>query len=214
MAKICADIKPNGLNQKDLVDLFYMIVTSMRGIAAKLDSDGSVTGTDFNTNLDACLNCIIEDSKGNRVAVVNDESSTLPPVVMMSPVGFDKARVTDLLYMLFNAWETLCEQLDADTNPPTSTDYEADAYTALFTHIVENSRGNALGNGANFYHRTGAFHQDKIVDALHFIVNGIETFCEQADTDAAPADSNYEALWFTANITLTVENSAGSRVGN
>lgn len=214
MAKINADIKPNGLDQKDLVDLCYMIVTSFRGIAAKLDADGAVTDTDYNTNLDACLNCIIEDSKGNRVAVVNSESSTLPPVVMMSPTGFDKARFTDLLYMIFNAWETLCEQLDADTNPPTSTDYEADAYTAKYTHIVEDSRGNSLGNGANFYHRSGAFHQDKIVDALYFILDGIETFCEQADTDAAPNDSNYEALWFTANCTLTVENSAGNRVGN
>lgn len=220
MGKIYGDIKPTGLRQRYFVDLLYMIVTSMRGIAAKLDADGSVTDTDYNTNLDAVMNLIIENSTGSRVQVVNTESSTLPPLVRITPIAFDKARFCDLLYMIYDAWETLCEQLDADTNPPTSTDYEANCYTAKFLHMVENSRGNTLGNsagwpdGTSYYFRLGSFDQRQVVDALYNIVDAIETFTEQADTDAAPADNNYEALWFTANITLTVENSKGSRVGN
>uniref|UniRef100_A0A6M3XT98 Uncharacterized protein n=1 Tax=viral metagenome TaxID=1070528 RepID=A0A6M3XT98_9ZZZZ len=220
MAKQCADITPSGIRQRYLVDLLYMIVTSMRGIAAKLDSDTSVTDTDYNANLDAVMNLIVENSTGSRVQVVTGESSTLPPVVRITPIAFDKARFCDLLYMIYDAWETLCEQLDADANPATNRTYEANTYTAKFLHMVENSRGNTLGNSAGwpdgtpYYFRLGSFDQRQVVDALYNIVDAIETFCEQADTDAAPADSNYEALWFTANITLTVENSQGSKVGN
>ena len=214
MAKINGDLKPNGVNHKDLVDIFYMIVSSMRGIAAKLDSDGSVTDTDYLANIDAVMSLIIESSGGSRVQVVNAESSILPLPVMASPVGWDQGKSSDLLYMVFDAWETLTEQLDADTNPPTSTDYEEVCYTDLFTAMVENSKGNLIGNGVTYYFRSGSYEQGELVNILYDIVNGIETFCEQADGDAAPADTDYEALWFTANITLTIEDSAGSRVGN
>lgn len=213
-AKQCADIKPNGLRQKDLVDLLYMIVTSFRGIAAKLDADALITDTNYRATIDAVMNVTIEDSKGNRVSVVNSESSTLPPVIMISPTGFNRARWADLLYMLVDAWETLCEKIDADANPPTSVDYEADAYTAIYTFLVENSKGNTLGNGTTFTFRLGAFPQKEVVDTLYKILDGIETFCEQADTDASPQDTNYEALWYTNNITLTVENSQAARIGN
>jgi hypothetical protein len=212
-AKICADIKPSGWRQIDIVDLLYMIVTSFRGIAAKLDAD-TVTDTTYLTNLDACMNLIIEDSKGNRVQVLNDESSTMPPIVIIKPTGFDKARFADLLYMLFNAWETICEQIDADTAPPTSVDYESEDYTALYTYIVENSKGNSLGNGTVFYFRLGAFPQKEVVDCLYAIVRGVHLFTAQADTDAVPGGTDYESLWYTNNITLTIENSAGSRIGN
>jgi len=220
MAKNCADITPSGLRQRYLVDLLYMIVTSMRGIAAKLDADAAVTDVTYNANIDAVMNLIIENSTGGRVSVVNAESTTLPPLVRLTPIAFDKARFCDLLYMLYNAWNTLCTQLDADTNPPTSTTYVANCYTAKFLHMVENSLGNTLGNSAGlvdgtpYYFRLGSFDQRQVVNLLYNIVDAIETFTEQADTDAAPADANYEALWFTANITLTVENSQGSRVGN
>lgn len=214
-AKICADIKPTGWRQRDLVDLLYMIVTSIRGIAAKLDAEAaSITDTDYLAQVDAVMNLIIEDSRGNRVQVFNTETSTLPPVIRISPTGFDRARFTDLLYMLFDAWETLCEKLDADAAPPTSVDYEADTYTALYTYIVENSKGRSLGNGTTFYFRGGAMPQKETVDCLYAILRGIELFCEQADTDAGPAGTDYESLWYTNNITLTVENSAGARIGN
>lgn len=214
MAAINADIKPNGLNQKDLVNLIYMIITSIRGIAAKLDSDGSVTDTDYNDNVDACFNLVINDCRGNYLNLARAASSTLPRTFILGPQGYDQARSSDLLYMIFNAWETLCEQLDSDANPPTSTDYEANAYTAKFLALVENSKGNTLGNGVTYTFRSGAYDQKQFVDILYDILDGIETFCGQADDDADPADSNYEALWFTNNITLTVENSAGNRVGN
>lgn len=213
-AKIYGDIKPTGLNQRDLINLLYMIISSFRGIANKLDNDGSVTDTDYRDNVDACFNLVIEDCRGNYLNLANTESSTMPPLIKIGEVGFDVARSSDLLYMIFDAWETLCEQLDADTNPPTSTDYEANAYTAMYTWLVENSKGNTLGNGTTFTFRLGAWPQAQLVDLLYKILDGIETFCEQADADAAPADTDYEALWYTANITLTVENSINARLGN
>lgn len=212
-AKICADIKPTGLRQRDIVDLVYMIVTSIRGIAAKLDAD-NVTDTTYLANVDACLNLIVEDSRGNRVSVVNTESSTMPSMVTLKPTGFDKARFCDVLYMLFNAWETMCEQMDADAAPPTSVDYEADCYTATHLFMVENSKGHTLGNSNTFWFRLGSFPQKEIIDCLYAILDGIETFCEQADTDALPANTDYESLWYTNNITLTVEDSKGQRIGN
>lgn len=214
MAAIQADIKPQGIQQKDLVNLIYMILTSFRGIAAKLDADGSVTDTDYLANLDALFNLVIDDCRGNHLNMANDESSVLTPAFNISPQGFAREHFTNLLYMIFNGWETLCEQLDADTNPPTNTTYEAVAYTAIYTALVENSQGNILGNGVSFVFRSGAWPEEQVLDILYDIVNGIQIFCAQADTDAAPADSNYEALWYTANITLTIENNSGSRIGN
>jgi len=212
-AKICADIKPTGLRQKDLVDLLYMIVTSFRGIAAKLDAD-NVTDTTYLANVDACMNLIIENSVGDRIEVLNTETSDMPPMIEVKPIGFDQARFADLLYMLVDAWETMCEQIDADAAPPTSTDYEADAFTAIYTFLVENSKGNTLGNGTTFTFRLGAFPQKEVVETLYKIIDGIETFTEQADTDALPAGTDYESLWYTNNITLTVENGAADRIGN
>lgn len=214
MAAIIADIKPQGVQQKDLVNLIYMILTSFRGIAAKLDADGSVTDTDYLANLDALFNLVIDDCRGNYLNMANDESSILPPTFNISPQGFDRAYFSNLLYQIFDGWETLCEQLDGDSNPPTSTDYEADAYTDIYTALVENSKGNQLGNGVTYVFRSGAWPEEQVVDILYDIVNGIQIFCAQADTDAAPAGSNYEALWYTANITLTIENSTGNRIGN
>ena len=213
-AKQCADIKPTGMRQRDIVDLFYMIITSFRGIAAKLDADAGVTDTDFLATIDALMNIVIEDSKGHYLNLAKSASSTLPETIMISPIGFNKARYGDLLYMLYSAWTAMCAKLDADGNPPTSTDYNADCYTAIYLHSVENSKGATLGNGNNYFIRNGAFPQDAVVAIFYEILDGIETFCEQADTDVAPADADYESLWYTNNITLTVEKSTGDRIGN
>lgn len=214
MAKICADIKPNGINQRDLVDLFYMIITTIRGIAAKLDADALVTDTDFVTTVDAVMNLVIDDCRGHHLNLAKDDTSSLVPTVMIGPLGFDKGRSSDLLYMIHRAWHLMCAKLDADANPPTSVDYDTDANVSVIPFIIENSKGGSSGNGTAFYFRVGAFPQKEVVDFFYSLIRGIELFCEQADTDAAPADTDYESLWYTNNITLTVENSAGNRIGN
>lgn len=213
-AKANADIKPTGWNQRDLVDLLYMIITSIRGIAAKLDSDASVTDTDYLTTVDAVLNLVIEDCKGNYLNLENTETSSLVPMIAISPTGLDRARSSDLFYMLHRAWHLMCAKLDADAAPPTSTDYDSECNSAIIPFVIEDSKGNTTGNGTEFYFRLGSFPQKQVVDFLYDLIYGIDLFCQQADTDAAPADTDYESLWYTNNITLTVENSAGSRIGN
>jgi hypothetical protein len=213
-AKQCADIKPTGLRQRDLVDLFYMIITSIRGIAAKLDADGNVTDTDFLATVDAVMNLVIEDCRGHHLDLAKDETSSLVPTVMIGPLGFDKGRFSDLLYMIHRAWHLLCAKLDADGNPPTSTDYDTDCNVNVIPFVIENSKGTQGGNGTEFYFRMGVFPQKEVVDFLYDLIYGIDLFCQQADTDAAPADSDYESLWYTNNITLTVESSRGDRIGN
>lgn len=214
MAKICADIKPNGIGQKDLVDLVYDIISSIRGICLKLDSDGGVPLTTYNANcVTALFNCVIEDSKGNSLNLAQSESSTIEPTVIVGPLGIGSKDMVQLMYQITNALETLTEQLDTDVL--TDNNYEALCYTAIMLHIVENIRGNALGNGTDYYFRpTGVMNQDKLVDWLYNAVNAIETLTEKLDADGTVTDTNYEALWFTATVPLTVENAQGNRVGN
>jgi hypothetical protein len=57
-------------------------------------------------------------------------------------------------------------------------------------------------------------NQDQLIDLLYQIVNAIETLTEQLDADGTVTDTNYEALWFTATVTMRVENSQGNVVGN
>ena len=50
MANYEAQIKPGGLSQRNLVDLLYMIVASIKGICAKLDDDGGVTAETYESS--------------------------------------------------------------------------------------------------------------------------------------------------------------------
>lgn len=224
-AKPTADIKPNGINQKDLVDLLYQIVASIQGICAKLDSDGGVPSETYTANcVTALLNCVLEDSKGNHLNLAKTETSTLEPTAVLKPTGVSDIALLALMYQITNAMETLTEQLDGDGL--TFTNYEATAYTATFLHMVENMRGNTLGNSAGMADGTaftfrpgGVTPQRELVDWLYNAVNAIYLLTADGTTtgldgDETVTDTNYEALWYTANITLTVENTKGSRIGN
>ena len=145
MGNIHPDIKPGGMSQKDLVDLMYMIVSSIKGICAKLDDDGGVADTNYEALCyTALLSFIITDSKGNRTGAHATESSTIPAGRIISPVGIGDAELADLLYQITNMWETMCEKLDAD-GTVNDTDYEANCFTATWLFRVEDSKGNLLG---------------------------------------------------------------------
>jgi hypothetical protein len=49
---------------------------------------------------------------------------------------------------------------------------------------------------------------------LYIFVNGLDGLLIGINADATPTDKNYEALWYTNTILLTVENSAGASIGN
>lgn len=206
MADVHADIQPNGLSQTHLVDLFYMLVSSIKGICAKLDADGGVPLTTYEANCyTSIFNIVIEDSKGNRTGLTGNH--------IVSPQGITDQAIIELLYQIFNAIETLTEQLDTDVL--TDSDYESLCYTAKLLWLVENQVGSVLGNGVVYRFTPGGVgDQKEMVNLLYALVDVIETLTEKLDADGAVTDADYESLWFTNNITLKIENSQGLLVGN
>lgn len=210
MANIHPDIRPNGLNQKDEVDLLYQIVSSIKGICAKLDDDGGVPLETYEANVfTAIFNGSITDTKGNLVQNFVREKG----FYIINPTGMSDAARLECLYQIYDMFETLTEQLDTDVL--TDSTYEALCYTALLLHMVTNQNGDTLGNGNAYWFRPGGVTpQDALVDTYYNIVDAIETLTEQLDADGTVTDTDYEALWFTANVLKRVENSQGSVVGN
>lgn len=207
MGDVHADIRPNGLSQKDLVDLLYMLTYSLDGLCQKLDADGGVADTNYTALCYTALMTIhVENSTGSRTGNTGD--------YIITPVGISDEALLEWLYDYVNAIETLTEKLDAD-GTVNDTDYEANCFIALITKIVENQTGNQVGNGTAFYFKPGGeVDQKHLVDLLYMFVNAWETLCEQLDADSGVTDTNYEALWFTATVTLKVEDCQGNLVGN
>ena len=213
-----AQIKPGGLSQRNLVDLLYQIIYSIKGICAKLDGDGGVTAETYeSTAYTAIFNGYIEDSRGNvLINRANDGAGTYvcdDRFFYIRPDGISDKDLNECLYQIFDMLETLTEAADADAL--TDATYEALCYTAKLTAIIENCKGSALGNGTTYYFRPGGmFNEDQLVEILYEIVDAIETLTEQLDDDGTVTDTDYEALWFTATILMRVQNAAGNVVGN
>lgn len=223
MANIEAQIKPSGISQRNLVDLIYMLAYSFKTLCAKLDDDVAVDDTTYEALcFTAIFNGYIEDSRGNSLMNRANDGAT-PPVYVtderffyIRPDGISDKDLLEFLYQWFDMIETLTEQLDADNL--NSSDYEANCYTAKLLWIIENCKGSRLGNGTTYYFGpNGVVNYDQLVNLLYAMVDSWETLCEQLDTDGAttpPTDTDYEALCFTATVTMRVENSTGNVVGN
>src|SRR5574343_259126 len=141
MANYEAQIKPGGLSQRNLVDLLYMIVAAIKGICAKLDDDGGVTATTYESSAyTAIFNGYIEDSRGNvLINRANDGAGTYvcdDRFFYIRPDAISDKDLNECLYQIFDMLETLTEACDTD-NLGDST-YEALCYTAKLTVIVEN----------------------------------------------------------------------------
>lgn len=212
MANYEAQIKPTGMSQRNLVDLIYSTVASIKGICAKLDDDGGVPMTDYEANVfTAIFNGSITDSRGNTVA--NSVSTAVNRFYSVSPTGITPQALNEFLYQIFDMMETLTEQLDSDVL--TDSDYEDLCYEALYLWMVTNQIGDTLGNGNTYWFNPGGTgDQKEIVDLLAQIVNSIETLTEKLDADGTVTDTDYEALWFTATILMIVEDSKGNVYGN
>jgi hypothetical protein len=207
MANIFPDIRPGALTQGWTVDFLRQTLTSLKGICAKLDDDSAVTDTDHEelcfTDL---ISIIVEDSTATRAGLTG--------TFIISPGGMDAQAVGELLYQIFNCIETLTEQLDAGGGV-SDTNYEALCYTAILAGVVEDSKGNTLGNGTNFYFKSGATLEEKqLVDLFYSLLNCIETLTEKLDADGTVNNTNYEALWYTAVMLTKVRNSQGNLLGN
>jgi hypothetical protein len=211
MSNVEAQIKPNGVSQRNLVDLIYAFVYSFKGVCAKLDDDDIDDATYEALCYTAIFNGSIEDSRGNYI--MNRVSAKDDRFFMISPTGISDKDLLEFLYQWFDMVETLTEQLDADD--ASSGTYESLIYTAIYLWIVENCKGSQLGNGTTYYFRPGGvFNYGQLVDLLYAIVYILSLLTAKLDTDAVPSGSDYKALWYTATILMRVENQQGSVVGN
>ena len=212
MANVEAQIKPSGLSQRNLVDLLYMIVYSIQGICAKLDDD-NVTDTDYEALCyTAIFNGSIEDGRGNSIQ--NRVEASDDRFFIIKPTGIGGKELLECLFQIFTMLQTLTAKIDADAAPPSSVTYEALCYTAKLTWQIENCKGTLVGNGTEYYLRKASVNQKELVEILCNILDCIETMTETLDSDALPAGSNYEALWFTATILMRVQDSLGLYSGN
>ena len=214
MAKACADIKPSGLRQRDEVDLLYDIVSSIQGICQKLDDDtgASIVLTTYEANCyTAIFNGSIEDGQGNVISNFLTPSATIPEPVFITPRGIGNRERVDILYMIMAMLETLTEQLDSDNCA--SSAYEATNYTAIILCLVENSLSLTKGNGTEFRFHLASVPQKEYVELLYQIIRCIHLTTAALDADGN-ADTDYDSLWYTNNILLTVENGSGDSIGN
>jgi len=233
MANIHPDIKPNGVSDKYLIDLMYMLQQSLYGLCLKLDVDATVPLTTYRANCyTAIFHTQVWDYRGNKTQNV----TTCDHIVMPSG-GLPNAALIQWLYDYINAFETLVEQLDTDAI--TTSDYEDLCYEAIILpYIFESGRydqqtilGNTVSTGGfttmldtagtpwmvTRIGPTGRPTDRTLCDLLYDILNAWETMCEKLDVDGVttpPTDKDYEALWYTATVLMKVENSQGSVLGN
>jgi hypothetical protein len=209
MANIEAQIKPTGMSQRNLVDLLYMIVHSIWGICDKLDDDNNADNTYEAKVYTAIFNGSIEDSRGNYI--MNRVTAKDDRFFIITPNGLTNKALIECLYQIFDMMHTLTVQID-DDDATTSTYHHC--YEDYYLWIIENCKGDQLGNGTSFYFRLASENRKELVNLLYAIVYSITTLAAKLDTDAKPAGSDYNALWYTATILMRVENSQGSVVGN
>ncbi len=211
MSNIEVQIKPSGVTQRSLVDFLYAIVSSLKGICAKLDDDAGVPLTTYEANVfTAIFNGSIENSRADMVQ--NYVSAKDEFFFIAKPSGIDTRVLVRAIYQVFDMMETLCEQLDADTL--TDSNYEALVFTAHYLWTIEDERGNKVGADTTQWIRPGGIDQKQLVEILYVFAHSIDTLTKKLDADGTVTGTNYESLWDTANILMQVENGQGSIAGN
>ena len=203
-------VTPRALTLAQEADFWYMIHAALWVICNQLDDDSGVPSTDYEANCyTALINTVIEDSAGNRIGLKSSDLN----FNTISPRGITQNARLWTMYNFFNAWETLCEQLDGDSL--TGTNFEANCFTALLLQVVRDPRGQTnLGNSTSWYWGPSCDNRQKLIEFMYMAFNAIETLTEQLDADGTVNDTDYEANAFTAVCLMKVENGAGNVVGN
>lgn len=206
MGDIHTNLKPTAVKQADLVDLLYQIVSSIKGICTKLDADTGVPLTTYVANCyTAKINTVIYDSRGNVTGKGGNYTIT--------PGGLTNEALNSVLYEIFDAWQTLMAQLDADVLG--SSDYQTLYWTSTILWNVTNGAGTTKGNGTTYYFGPASAPDNRnLVDILYALVNSLTLACLHLDADTVVIDVNYNALWYTANILQNIENTSGLVIGN
>jgi hypothetical protein len=211
MSNIEVQIKPSGVSKRNLVDCLYAVVSSIKGICAKLDDDGGVPSTTYEANVfTAIFNGAMENSRASQI--MNVLSGREDTFFLANPTGINNRAIIQTIYQVFNMMETLTEQLDGDSL--TDTNYEALVFTALYLWTIEDEAGSTVGASTEHWIRPGGIDDKNLVDILYAMVRSIHVLTDKLDDDGTVTDTNYEALWDTANILMQVEDSKGNVAGN
>jgi hypothetical protein len=211
MSNLEVQIKPSGISQRNEVDCFYAVVSSILGGCKKLDDDGGVPSETYEANVfTAIFNGSITNSRGETV--MNALSGKEDSFFTMSPMGITPKAELNCICQIFDMMETWTEQLDGDSL--TDTDYEALVYTAHFLWRVKDERGNTFG--ASTAQTISPMGMDNAVrvDVLYTFVHSLDTLYQKLDDDGTVTDTDYEALWDTANILMQVQDGKGNVAGN
>ncbi len=202
-----------GMNEQDEIDFLYMVVTSLKGICAKLDDDVLVTDTDYEALCyTAIINTVIYDSTGHvagQCIYPTKDFNIIGPSQGISDRGRNA-----LLFQLFTAFATLAIKLDADVG----TTLTATLTTQFAKWRVLGCDGTYVGAGAYVFTPNGTKNQKELVDLYYAIAKTLETTGEQLDVlggvGVTVTDTDYEALWFTVTILILITDSTGHTAGN
>lgn len=215
-AKIYGDIKPSGIRQRDLTDLIYQLTAALQGLCDKLDADDAAVTTYASGCFDAVFNCTLEDSQGNRVYNYLAETSAIAPHFIVSGRGVGPKDLINWLYQWHYCFYLMCVKLDASAGV-NDTNFTALCYTAILLDSITDGKGNNIGVGSSaayIYTPTGVYNELCLLATLYRMCNALDTLAAKLDLDATLTDTDYESLWYTNTILLTVENSSGDRIGN
>jgi hypothetical protein len=211
MSNLEVQIKPSGISKRNLVDCLYAVVSSIKGICAKLDDDGGVPSATYEALcFTAIFNGAIENSRADRV--VNAVSGKGDTFFIMSPTGVSNRAIIQTIYQIFVMMETLTEQLDADSLQ--GTNYEALVYTPHYLWRVLDEAGNSVGVSTDRTVTPMGIDDNFLVDILYAFVHSIHVLTDKLDDDTTVTDTTYEALWDTANILMQVQDTKGNIAGN
>lgn len=137
----------------------------------------------------------------------------------IKPGGMDQRAIVNLLYQVVAAIKGICAKLDDDAGV-TSTDYEANVYTAIFNGEITDGRGNILRNSVStkmdryISVSPAGLTPAALTELLYQIFDMLETLTEQLDAGEGVTDTDYEAKCYTAKILWIIENVKGSVLGN
>lgn len=137
----------------------------------------------------------------------------------IKPGGMNQRSIVNLLYQVVAAIKGICAKLDDDAGV-TSTDYEANVYTAIFNGEITDGRGNILRNSVStkmdryISVSPAGLTPAALTELLYQIFDMLETLTEQLDAGEGVTDTDYEAKCYTAKILWIIENVKGSVLGN
>jgi hypothetical protein len=137
----------------------------------------------------------------------------------IKPGGMNQRSIVNLLYQVVAAIKGICAKLDDDAGV-TSTDYEANVYTAIFNGEITDGRGNILRNSVStkmdryISVSPAGLTPAALTELLYQIFDMLETLTEQLDGDGTVTDTTYEANCYTEKILWIIENVKGSVLGN